>query len=322
MSRRHTPNAQPSRIFSFLSGSIALFLTLTAGAQVTPERPSTLDAPRILPWTLAGGFPGTADAQPRPRPRGSHVRVYDNTSMQSLFLADVQPHRAGDDGSFTPGPASADPAYVDTVEFGMYVNPGANGEADFDAYCLFYDTIDPDAAPVNQGFIGGFFIEVRGVRGDVPYTTGPIDLTPLFPDGIFFPNHSWFVDLRFYEPGSTEVLSGRATPMFSGTGATIGTGEDVYWRDVNSDGHYDPDEARFFGGVPTLANFFIALDGTIVTPICPCDFNDDHFVNSQDFFDFIVAFFELTPAADFNGDGFINSQDFFDFLGCFFEGCP
>lgn len=51
------------------------------------------------------------------------------------------------------------------------------------------------------------------------------------------------------------------------------------------------------------------------------DFNHDTFVNSQDFFDFIAAFFSLQPAADFNSDAFINSQDFFDFVAAFFAGC-
>jgi hypothetical protein len=54
---------------------------------------------------------------------------------------------------------------------------------------------------------------------------------------------------------------------------------------------------------------------------CPADFNDDGAVNSQDFFDFITAFFGQSPRADFNDNGSLNSQDFFDFLSAFFARC-
>jgi hypothetical protein len=54
---------------------------------------------------------------------------------------------------------------------------------------------------------------------------------------------------------------------------------------------------------------------------CPADFNCDSHVNSQDFFDFLTAFFAGTPNADFNRDTLVNSQDFFDFLAGFFAGC-
>ncbi|MBC7773264.1 MAG: VCBS repeat-containing protein [Pyrinomonadaceae bacterium] len=52
---------------------------------------------------------------------------------------------------------------------------------------------------------------------------------------------------------------------------------------------------------------------------CPADFNNDNTVTSQDFFDFIAAFFSNN--ADFNNDGVTTSQDFFDFLAAFFQTC-
>jgi len=68
----------------------------------------------------------------------------------------------------------------------------------------------------------------------------------------------------------------------------------------------------------------LMIDDLTLTPAkkeCRADFNDDTFVNSQDLFDFLGAFFIQDPSADFNVDGAVNSQDFFDFLGAFFEGC-
>lgn len=38
-------------------------------------------------------------------------------------------------------------------------------------------------------------------------------------------------------------------------------------------------------------------------PPCPCDFNGSGVLNSQDFFDYLTAFFQNDPAADFNRNG-------------------
>lgn len=70
------------------------------------------------------------------------------------------------------------------------------------------------------------------------------------------------------------------------------------------------------------ASSYIGCDLVSLTEAtCRADFNGDGAVNSQDFFDFLGAFFSLDPSADFNSDAAVNSQDFFDFLGAFFSGC-
>jgi hypothetical protein len=60
---------------------------------------------------------------------------------------------------------------------------------------------------------------------------------------------------------------------------------------------------------------------TATLTICPADSDCDGALSSQDFFDFLNAFFAFDPRADFNHDAAINSQDFFDLLNAFFAGC-
>ncbi|MBC7773535.1 MAG: hypothetical protein H7210_13650 [Pyrinomonadaceae bacterium] len=73
------------------------------------------------------------------------------------------------------------------------------------------------------------------------------------------------------------------------------------------------------GTVDVLAQR-VNADGTLGGPPCPGDWNQDGGVNSQDFFDFLAAFF--AGNADFNNSGTTDSQDFFDFVAAFFTGCP
>ena len=76
------------------------------------------------------------------------------------------------------------------------------------------------------------------------------------------------------------------------------------------------------GASQTVRAAFSVNMTALAPALCRADFNGDAAVNSQDFFDFLAAFFVTAPRADFNGDTAINSQVFFDFLTEFFAGCP
>jgi hypothetical protein len=84
----------------------------------------------------------------------------------------------------------------------------------------------------------------------------------------------------------------------------------VLLTDLDGDGVIAPNEVIAATGARSLP-----------ASACPADFNNDGAVNSQDFFDFLNAFFAFAGIADFNHDGVINSQDFFDFVTAFFAGC-
>jgi len=85
--------------------------------------------------------------------------------------------------------------------------------------------------------------------------------------------------------------------------------------------------ALFKGGSPATvqsATGRLQVPGTPPPPVCACDFSMPAGVSSQDFFDFIAAFFSNDPGADFDHNGSVTSQDFFDFLTCFLDppaGC-
>lgn len=195
--------------------------------------------------------------QVSPKPIGPATRnvlVYDNT-LGSIFSSSVNPPAALDDGSFTPGPGAGGNTTVIGANIGFVVV--GTGNASFDLAVSFFDTLTPNAEPVNSGFLGGFIVGFTNIPPG-GYETGMLDLTGL--GGIYFPDDDWAVEYRFLVPG-TQTLSNRGTALFAGGPVAVGSSQDVYWRDVDGNGLYrDPDEARFFGGPPNEANFYLQLE--------------------------------------------------------------
>ncbi|MBL8760939.1 MAG: hypothetical protein JNL50_06500 [Phycisphaerae bacterium] len=71
----------------------------------------------------------------------------------------------------------------------------------------------------------------------------------------------------------------------------------------------------------TSANAAVTIVYTNPEKLCDADFNNDGFVNGDDFDAFASAFDNAAPAADFNNDCFVNGDDYDLFANAFEQGC-
>ncbi len=80
----------------------------------------------------------------------------------------------------------------------------------------------------------------------------------------------------------------------------------------------------YVAGIPT-AEAHVSIEGIAVDTFnqasCVADFNNDGFVNTQDFIAYLGAWSAGDSSADINGDGLVNTQDFIAFLGLWVAGC-
>jgi hypothetical protein len=83
-----------------------------------------------------------------------------------------------------------------------------------------------------------------------------------------------------------------------------------------------PDDAGVYDVVVVNTCASVTSEGaTLSVSVCAFDFTADGLITSQDFFDFLTAFFASDPAADMDGSGTVDSADFFVYLEGFFQGC-
>src|SRR5262249_34596928 len=89
-------------------------------------------------------------------------------------------------------------------------------------------------------------------------------------------------------------------------GATFGTVLGTFPNNGTATVNLPDTAARARLRIDGVGKIFFAMSPSyMLQAACPPDFNHDNVVNSQDFFDFITAFFAGTPNADFNVDGVV-----------------
>ncbi len=164
---------------------------------------------------------------------------------------------------------------------------------------------------------GAMYVRTDGIPGSRRFIAswqhmpgGWFDGTDTFQVVLFESSNR--IELRYAELDDRSTFSG-----FPGDTSDVTVGlKDSQGLDtlqIPSDSLFPP-SPRSFSLTPA------ATPGACSNSPCPADFNNDGSANSQDFFDFLNAFF--AGRADFNADGMTTAQDFFDFLPAFFAGCP
>jgi hypothetical protein len=182
---------------------------------------------------------------------------------------------------------------------------------------------------------GGYYLvqEAQGADGSQPPLPAA-DATGTIPMGatagrIALVNDSVLIDLNCFAATVVDLVGYGNVFCWDGVvHAPTATNSVAEFR--RDDGCFDTNNngIDFFTATPAPRNSASPIHlCNPPPPTCPCDFNLDHLLNSQDFFDFLNCFFSADPlacGADFNASGVVNSQDFFDILNCFFSppaGC-
>jgi hypothetical protein len=156
---------------------------------------------------------------------------------------------------------------------------------------------------------------------------------------VMFGGQNGFGDTQTFGPRAAPLITRQPSDAVACPGGTssfvvIGseTGDIAYqWRRDGTDipGATSPILTLTNVSVPDAGTYdaIVSNDCGSVTSdpatltICPADFNCSGALDSQDFFDFLNAFFAGSASADFDRSGTVDSADFFAFLGAFFAGC-
>ena len=126
----------------------------------------------------------------------------------------------------------------------------------------FWETIERAATPVNSGYLGG---GAWLIPGPLPHNV--FTFTAVLPPGSHIAPSDPDIAIQIdYRDNATNGLA-YGTVVFSngnGTGPQVGTSQNLYFRDVDGNGIFDPTDARQLAA-PNLANFWLVLGGEYPT---------------------------------------------------------
>ncbi len=124
----------------------------------------------------------------------------------------------------------------------------------------FWDQFNASLTPVNSGQLGTTQLYDFGATpfAQGAYSTGHVLVTPRID--LIDPDVG--IELEYLDrTNGLPVTGGAVTVAFAGSGVSIGSSPDQYFRDANGNGQFDPTDARSFAGPPKLANFYLHING-------------------------------------------------------------
>jgi hypothetical protein len=184
------------------------------------------------------------------------------------------------------------------------------------------DSYESNAVGIDRSQQVGFAV-IAGVSHASLWTGSAASWVSLNPAGAGGSNASAVDD--GWQVGTAIVQGVNHASLWSGSAGSwvdLHAFLPAWFRDSNAMGIWHDGSSTYVVGVGfnTVTGRSEALMWMGPAP-CRADFNNDGWVDSVDFFDFVAAFFAGSPGADFNEDGVVDSQDFFAFLSAYFAGC-
>jgi hypothetical protein len=254
-------------------------LVLAAGdAAASPMRTTALASPAALdsdpPGVCAGGAnDGASCLEAGDCPGGvcsfPLVSLYENES--SLVTWSTAYPRSVLDDIVLGGPLAVPPARIRWVEFPVFLNDtgGLPAGSTLRVEIRFWDTLATAASPVNSGYLGGAAWLVPGPLPHNVYAYSGL----LPPGSLIAPSDpALAVQIDYRDDASGALAYG--TVVFSnggGSGPQTGSSQNLYYRDVDANGQFDPGDARSLAA-PDLANVYLHLAGEL--PAAEAEPND------------------------------------------------